>query len=766
MKTFRLSFEKGVNSVGDKAIIPEGFCSFIDNADLRSGSLKPVPVPEWQFPVASTTTRSWSYRGRWFHSASWRDYVGEFIGGIERVYVTEEGKYAKKVIGGVEALLGTPRPRTPPAVAQTTDLSPSGLSAAITYAGSGNLADGERLYRISAKTKYGIMPPCAPVSVTIADTGHVGAAVNLSWGAVPKATGYIIWEGGQDGQLRLDEVPPSTLTYIDTGAKTAAGDLASDYLSGQEFEYAYTYLRNVNGVYDESGMSALSPPLSAATGRLVTRDFQNDGYFDQRQSDGVTAAAVTGTGSIAATSAASYPPVSLNTVVVTYDSVTLMTKFAKTGHGFTTGDKGQFKGFTDPSWNNQIYEIVSIDANNFAVEGVLNPSDGATLGAAHSVQPAKCIVTYTASDEVETDDLVYVVGSGTGQSVDGLYKATRVNATTFTVPLLAAQTAGTITLSTVKWVPLNGYYWKWRVYRNDTGIWSLVEEVDLDETTYTDGKPFSALGELPTSFYSENGITVDYDAPPLGLVGIENHYGMKFGIVGHSVRWTPPLASDAWPEVFSVTLAYKPVALASFGQGLIILAQDAIYRLDGNQATAMSISKTHAEDGCFAPHSVQKTDKGLIYLSKRGIMLFNGTHAECLTDTRIPGNTLTAPSRLATTYNFWWMPTIMTRNYADFVGEDGIRGVDYSFKLDNTKVIEGYNKDVKSFYHQGKYYLFYTGSNYQANTAVCVDLQMPGFPITTLGMKILDAHVNETEQAFLLLDNAAAITTVSITSPE
>lgn len=760
-KTYRVSFQKGVNLVGDKAILPDGFATVLDNVDLRSGAARPIKAPEWQFTAPAGTTRSWSYRGRWFHSTNWQDHVGEFVGGIERVYTTEEGKYPTKTVGGVTALLGTARPLVPLAVASTTDTSPSGLSAVVSYNGSGNLPDGERLYRVSARTKDGIMPPTAPVSVTVSDTTHAGASVLLTWGAVPKATGYIIFEGSQTAQYRLTEVPGSTLSFRDTGATTSSGDSADQFVQDQPFTYAYSYVRMVNGVMDESGLSSPSQEITAAQGRLITRDFANDGFFRVTDSSGV-ATAITGTGSIPTVSATSYPAVSLSAVVVTNNAFTGMTKFAKTAHGFSTGDKGQFKGLADPVWNNQTYEIIRIDANNFAVQGVGIPTDGTPLPATASVQPVKSTVTYTASGVVATGDMVYLVGSGTGQTVSGFYKATQISPTSFSVPLLST---AVITLTTVKWCPNNNYYWRWRIYRNEQGIWNLVDEVTLDKTTYTDSKPFSALGGTPTSFYSENGQDVDFDKAPLGLQRIESHYGMLFGISGHTVRWTPILQPDAWPETFSVTLGYQPVALASFSQGLIILCEDAIYRLDGNTPTGMSLSKTYAEDGCFSPHSVQKTDKGLLYLSKRGIMLFDGARAECLTDTRIPGTTLTAPSRLTTAYPFWWMPTIMTRNYADMAGEDGIKGNQYLYTLDNTRTIEGYKKAIKSFYYLGKYYLFYSGDDYEGNTAIVIDLQLEGLPITTLGMRAVDAHVDEYENAYVLFNNAAPVTTVVITSP-
>ena len=46
----------------------------------------------------------------------------------------------------------------------------------------------------------------------------------------------------------------------------------------------------------------------------------------------------------------------------------------------------------------------------------------------------------------------------------------------------------------------------------------------------------------------------------------------------------------------------------------------------------------------------------------------------------------------------------------------------------------------------------FSKADYEGNTALCVDLQLPGMPITTLGLKAIDAHVNETGVTTLLLD--------------
>lgn len=54
--------------------------------------------------------------------------------------------------------------------------------------------------------------------------------------------------------------------------------------------------------------------------------------------------------------------------------------------------------------------------------------------------------------------------------------------------------------------------------------------------------------------------------------------------------------------------------------------------------------------------------------------------------------------------------------------------------------------------------------SYAAHTTICLDLGMPGAPVTTLGVKPADAHVDAHGQSFVLFYRPA--TTVSITVPE
>jgi hypothetical protein len=43
--------------------------------------------------------------------------------------------------------------------------------------------------------------------------------------------------------------------------------------------------------------------------------------------------------------------------------------------------------------------------------------------------------------------------------------------------------------------------------------------------------------------------------------------------------------------------------------------------------------------------------------------------------------------------------------------------------------------------------------DYEAHTAICIDMVLPGMPITTLGMKIVDAHISDMENVFGLTHN-------------
>ena len=254
----------------------------------------------------------------------------------------------------------------------------------------------------------------------------------------------------------------------------------------------------------------------------------------------------------------------------------------------------------------------------------------------------------------------------------------------------------------------------WNIYRiGDTTSWLKVGSQSVDDgRTFVDTVRTGDLGDEPDSYYEENGVSVIFEPPPMNLQGIVMHSGMIFGIAGSTVRWTPVQRPDAWPAVFSYTFAHAPLALASFGGSIIVLCGDALYRIDGYEATSMTMGKTMVEDGCIAPRSVQATSHGLLYLSRRGVMLYNGVDATCLTEGRLPGSFFMTGSQIPSLISSFIFPSDITASYAALHGDHlwagAGGGLARSNSMSNPLVGPIYN--IRSFVAGGKYVLYW--SNY------------------------------------------------------
>jgi hypothetical protein len=450
----------------------------------------------------------------------------------------------------------------------------------------------------------------------------------------------------------------------------------------------------------------------------------------------------------------------------------------------TNGGSGYAGGFTQMFASVPLTNISGTGTGAIAdisvVSGVVSAVTITNAGSGYAVNntltASNTNLGGTGSGLVITIDSVYI-GSGAlitvtsiedEEIINGLYKVYTTDLDGNPIPegsfdineYIGAWESPTELGASAKWVPYNGYYKTWNLYRTGAaGAFQLVEKLDIFTSNHLDKTSTQYLGQTPTSYYSENGLfgslQIDFMPPPAGLQSLTSHYGMLFGVDGQKVKWTPIGQPDAWPDVYYYDFTYKPLALASFGTALIVLCEDAIYRIDGNQPSSMSLSKTNANEGCIAPYTVQKTNKGLVYLSKRGLMIFDGMNAQCITDNRIPSNMLLGPSKLLYPVNFWWMPTKLGYFYGNFAFNDGVYYPDESAnRFYQTNPIPSAIYDIKSFYHNGRYFLVYVKSDYySAHTTICIDLQVEGFPITTLGMKPIDVIVNELDDAYVLFDN-------------
>ena len=121
MKQIRLDFSGGLNIIADKSVLPDKFGTVMDNIDLRSGFPRCFKEPLFNRIVSGSTTKKiFNFRGRWIFSDRWRDYVADYINGIERIYWSEsinsveysgtEDLLPQKMIEGTTVPLGTARP--------------------------------------------------------------------------------------------------------------------------------------------------------------------------------------------------------------------------------------------------------------------------------------------------------------------------------------------------------------------------------------------------------------------------------------------------------------------------------------------------------------------------------------------------------------------------------------------------------------------------------------------------------------------------------
>lgn len=773
-KTFRSHIAGGINIIADKGLEGDGWVSAADNVDLRSGVPRSFPWPvRTELVPSSTTNCIYERRGKWIFSDGYRSYAAERIYGKDILYYTEAGKKPHKMVENYDVPLGTPAPSTGLVVTPAAS-SVMSLEAATVEGGSFQ-KNTVISYRISAETKDGVQPPSSAYIVNIVDDVH--KAVNLSWTLKAGAIAYHIFRGTGNNDERELAVVSSVSKYIDVGSVAPNGVSASTYDNNNPLRYLYTFWREVDGVSDESGPSELSQALRANAGRNIIVDAQNDGLYEQDTTMFVHATGLTVTNSAAlgtfSITSASFNPVNgitkfiLGTAITldTYDRVRFtLPAIPSTQSAAWGGDIEAWMDQSDPT--NKTIFVKTAGATPDTTDGyvtyaktlIYSSSPTAFAGMA---QDDVAKVSLLGSGGTTATTIVGRITPYTSGSNYGFY----LHAFTESGTGLSDAIVGVGGTYAIAFTPKNGGYKYRRIYRTgDASGYMLVKELPLWETSFTDGKVASQLGDPIGSYYVENGKSVIFQPPPVGLTMVTSHYGMLFGIDGYNVRWTPAGKRDAWPAAFSLDFESKPVALASYAQGLIVLCEDGIYRIDGTTPTLLSRSRTRAENGCYAPFSVQNTHAGLVYLSQRGLMLFDGNNAECITDRKVPGSFFFGTSIETTPINYWVKPTLMSYNYAKLTKDDRVLGsVGEAILYDDNTPMNGYVDDIRSFYHNGKYFLYYPNKsgNYGANTMVCVDLQAQGMPITTLGLKPKDVFIGSDSNAYFLFANCEADTTAT-----
>ena len=769
MKEARFDFSGGINVYADKSVLEPRTCTVADNVDLRSGMPRAFDMPSFVDNATYNDNCLYEYRGKFYTSNARRDYCAEFVDGQDVLYYTQHGTIPRKIVGGIDVRLGTPRPTLAPVVTVGTNIQ-TVLSA--NASNSGSIPHNTvRSYRVAVRTERGVAVPSGSATVTIVGTRYKkddnwkykdDGSVSLSWTPVTGAINYLVYAGNGVGQEQLvATVPAGQLTWSDYGNNPANGEYASSYDSTAPYAYVYTFERFINGIIDESAPSEIAYAVGSGGSRTITFS-PEDGFMDD---------AVRVTSGVALYDSASAFP-ALDVVEVVNQPSFKQVKFkTRTPHGFKAGDKVVITIYDDSNWQKRIVEVLP-DASSVPLADIFYAKDcpevTGTTGLAR-VCKSKIVMSAPPTDRAYEGDVVRLTLENckdiNGKAVSQLYgKATPISYNTYVIDVYTGRAGSSAVVCTeAAWVPHNGYIRYRKLYRvGDTSQFQLVEELNPWEMSYQDNAPASSLGQVLPSSYTENGVDVLFDVPPLGLEMPTLHGGMLFGIDGHKVRWTPTNQHDAWPDNFYFLFQYKPVAIASFAQALIVLCTDAIYRIEGTEATQLVQIGTGADLGCIAPHSVQVSERGLFYLSRKGVMVFDGTRAECLTDKKVSGDFFIATSSPQPVD----CPMVATQDsqaYAWLCQTDGLMG---GSPNGDTNPPAGVIYAIRSFIHDGRYWLYYGGDpNYGSNGMVGIDFSAAEMPIITLGLRPIDVHVSRAEECFMLFSGAPPATTVKIISP-
>jgi hypothetical protein len=167
-----------------------------------------------------------------------------------------------------------------------------------------------------------------------------------------------------------------------------------------------------------------------------------------------------------------------------------------------------------------------------------------------------------------------------------------------------------------------------RVYRTqaDSGgnaeFFFLREVISTATLTTDDGR---ALGEVMPS--------TTWLTPPADLSGLTGlWYGMMAGITGNAVRVCEAYKPYAWPLAYEVMPAdARPVALAVFGQALLVLTTGKPVLVTGGSPDALDSQPLEIAEACVSAASVVSFGHGVAWACPDGLAYYGAGGAKMIT---------------------------------------------------------------------------------------------------------------------------------------
>ncbi len=262
-----------------------------------------------------------------------------------------------------------------------------------------------------------------------------------------------------------------------------------------------------------------------------------------------------------------------------------------------TGERTYFTGSGTPKWTNKTLALASAPYPTAARElGIPAPATPVLLSASGGVSTTKETRFYTYT---------YVTDIGEESAPAAPSLALTCNSDdTVAITALTAPPAGNYGINRI------------RVYRTQDGSsgaanFYFLREIASTLTSTTDDN--RSLGEpLPTT---------NWLPPPAdlkNLIGLWN--GMMAGISGRSVRFCEAFVPYAWPAAYEVLPTETvPIALAAFGQTLVVLTDGKPFLLTGGSPDAMDEAPLDFSQSIVSAQSAVGMGHGVAWAAPDGL---------------------------------------------------------------------------------------------------------------------------------------------------
>lgn len=154
---------------------------------------------------------------------------------------------------------------------------------------------------------------------------------------------------------------------------------------------------------------------------------------------------------------------------------------------------------------------------------------------------------------------------------------------------------------------------------------------DTTLATFQDEVESSELQEVcPSTTWLEPPRRDSGSTPYLrGLTAMPN--GVMAGFYDNTVAFCESYVPYGWPAEYQMNTEYPIVAMASFGQTLVVGTQGGIDYISGADAASMSQQRNVSMQACVSAKSMITVEGGVVFASPDGLCLANGSGVQVVT---------------------------------------------------------------------------------------------------------------------------------------